>query len=282
MLSLQGLTVRTATRTVIDGVSLDVPPGQIVALLGPNGAGKSELVLAVAGVMPLTSGTVSVNGVPVHGAGVRAIRAAGIAAVPEGHRVLSGLSVRDNLLAAGPMLSPADLSSEVAAAFGIFPELVALADRMAGALSGGQQQMVALAQALVTRPRYLLIDEMSLGLAPVVIERLVCVVRDLRARGIGILLIEQFTHLALDMLISAMSSPRAGSGFRALQLNCRPIRPSWNVPIWGIEAPVGAALLQRRVPPRLPRRLAIRRCPTLLSPSLWSSGAAKSMAPHQL
>ena len=199
MLKISNLTLKTATRTVVEDVSLDVPAGQIVALLGPNGAGKSELVLGVAGVMPLSAGVVSLDETVVTGRGVDAIRAAGISVVPEGHQVLSGLSVRDNLRAAGPMLDAADLTTEVDRALEIFPELRALSHQAAGSLSGGQQQMVALAQALISRPRYMLIDEMSLGLAPVIIDRLVGVIRDLRARGIGILLIEQFTHLALDV-----------------------------------------------------------------------------------
>ena len=199
MLKISNLTLKTATRTVVEDVSLDVPAGQIVALLGPNGAGKSELVLGVAGVMPLSAGVVSLDETVVTGRGVDAIRAAGISVVPEGHQVLSGLSVRDNLRAAGPMLDAADVTTEVDRALEIFPELRALSHQAAGSLSGGQQQMVALAQALISRPRYMLIDEMSLGLAPVIIDRLVGVIRDLRARGIGILLIEQFTHLALDV-----------------------------------------------------------------------------------
>lgn len=199
MLKISNLTLKTATRTVVEDVSLDVPAGQIVALLGPNGAGKSELVLGVAGVMPLSAGVVSLDETVVTGRGVDAIRAAGISVVPEGHQVLSGLSVRDNLRAAGPMLDAADLTTEVDRALEIFPELRALSHQAAGSLSGGQQQMVALAQALISRPRYMLINEMSLGLAPVIIDRLVGVIRDLRARGIGILLIEQFTHLALDV-----------------------------------------------------------------------------------
>lgn len=199
MLSISNLTIKSATRTVVNDVTLAVPAGEIVALLGPNGAGKSELVLGVAGVMPLISGTVTVNETFVSGKGTGAIRAAGIAAVPEGHQVMAGISVIDNLRAAGPMLENADLETEVENALNTFPELRKITGQTAGSLSGGQQQMVAIAQALVSRPNYLLIDEMSLGLAPVIIDRLVGVVQTLRDRGIGILLIEQFTHLALDV-----------------------------------------------------------------------------------
>lgn len=199
MLKVSNVTIKSNTRTVIEDVSLELAQGEIVALLGPNGAGKSELVLGIAGVMPLASGAVAVDDVFVNGAGIQAIRAAGVAAVPEGHQVLGGLSVIDNLRAAAPNLSAQERDAEVEQALAIFPELVALREQAAGSLSGGQQQMVAIAQALVSRPRFLLIDEMSLGLAPVIIDRLIGVIRDLRARGIGILLIEQFTQLALDV-----------------------------------------------------------------------------------
>lgn len=199
MLKISNLTIETDTRTVVNNVSLEVPAGRIVALLGPNGAGKSELVLGVAGMMPLASGAVALNDTFINGKGVQAIRSAGVAAVPEGHHVLSGLSVSDNLRAAGPMLSDDALDAQVETAFSTFPELREIADQPAGSLSGGQQQMVALSQAIVAKPKYLLIDEMSLGLAPVVIERLVGVIRNLRDQGIGILLIEQFTQLALDV-----------------------------------------------------------------------------------
>lgn len=202
-LMIKDFSVQTAQRKAVDHVSLTLHRGRIVALLGPNGAGKSELVLGLAGVMPAT-GQVLLTGPDGASRDLcskdpQVIRAAGIAAVPEGHQTLSRLSVRDNLRAAGPFLSDSDLALQVEAALAIFPELKALLDRRAGHLSGGQQQMVAIAQAIVSKPQFLLIDEMSLGLAPVVIERLIDVVRDLRRAGMGILLIEQFTHLALDL-----------------------------------------------------------------------------------
>ncbi|WP_171103180.1 ABC transporter ATP-binding protein [Ruegeria sp. HKCCD7255] len=199
MLKVNNISIQSQTRTVVNGVSLEVAKGEIVALLGPNGAGKSELVLGIAGVMPLNSGVVTVEDAEVSGLDSQAVRRAGISAVPEGHQVLENLSVMDNLRAAGSNLSAQECATEVEGALQVFPELVALKDQAAGSLSGGQQQMVAIAQALVARPRFLLIDEMSLGLAPVIIERLIGVVRELRTRGIGILLIEQFTQLALNV-----------------------------------------------------------------------------------
>ncbi|GAA6210216.1 ATP-binding cassette domain-containing protein [Cognatishimia sp. WU-CL00825] len=198
MLEIKDVTVQGSTRRVVDGVSLNVAEGEIVALLGPNGAGKSELVLGIAGVMPLT-GNVLIDGTEVATSSPQNVRAHGIAAIPEGHHTLGGLSVLDNLRAAGPTLADDALEHSVQAAFEIFPELREKAHLAAGSLSGGQQQMVAIAQALVSRPKVMLLDEMSLGLAPVIIERLVGVVRSLRDKGMGILLIEQFTHLALDV-----------------------------------------------------------------------------------
>lgn len=197
VLSIRNITIKSEAQALVNDVSLDVSEGQIVALLGPNGAGKSELVAGIAGIMPLTTGVVSVGNNVVSGTGLQAIRAAGIAAVPEGHQVLGGLSVIDNLRAAGPHLSPRERQAEVLKAREVFPELVALEQQTAGSLSGGQQQMVAIAQALVSRPKFLLIDEMSLGLAPIIINRLMDVIKMLRVKGVGILLIEQFTQLAL-------------------------------------------------------------------------------------
>lgn len=197
-LSVTNLTVQTPIRKVIDSVSIDVPAGEIVALLGPNGAGKSELVLGICGMMAAT-GEVRIGDRELCGCDAQTIRAAGIAAIPEGHQTLANLSVADNLRAAGPHLADDELDEQVARALVVFPELKALLERRAGQLSGGQQQMVAIAQALVSKPRIMLIDEMSLGLAPVVIERLVEVIRDLRTAGMGILLIEQFTQLALGV-----------------------------------------------------------------------------------
>lgn len=199
VLKVDDLRVESNGKAVVEQMSLDVKAGEIVALVGPNGAGKSELVLAIAGVLPKSSGSVMVAGKEVAGLKPDRIRLAGLAAVPEGHQVLPGLSVIDNLRAAGSMLDDAGLDKGVREACDLFPELDRLLPNRAGLLSGGQQQMVALAQALVGHPKVLLIDEMSLGLAPVIIERLLEAVHKLAARGVGVLLIEQYTHLALEL-----------------------------------------------------------------------------------
>lgn len=199
MLEIKGLSVAVDGKTVVDGVSLTVRPGQVTALLGANGAGKSELVLAVAGLLPVAKGSVTVDGTAIAGAKPDRIRAAGVAAVPEGHQVLTQLTVAENLAVAGSLLSPADAEAALADVFSIFPELAERKQQLAGTLSGGQQQMVAIGHALMARPRFILIDEMSLGLAPLIVKRLTQVVAALAAKGIGVLLVEQFVEVALSL-----------------------------------------------------------------------------------
>jgi branched-chain amino acid transport system ATP-binding protein len=201
-LTVTNLSVTDGSRTLVAGVSLTIAPGQVTAVIGANGAGKSELVLALAGMLPISAGTVTLDG-QVLKPSPEAIRRAGIAAVPEGHRVLTALSVDDNLRAAGALLG-ARAPARLAEVYAIFPELAERKPQIAGTLSGGQQQMLALGHALMCAPRYLLIDEMSLGLAPLVVKRLLGVVTRLKADGVGILLIEQFTDLALSLAESAV------------------------------------------------------------------------------
>jgi branched-chain amino acid transport system ATP-binding protein len=196
---ISNLSVRRGNKLAVDDLSLTLEAGRITALLGPNGAGKSTLVLALAGVLPIESGTVEIDGKVMSARAPEAIRAAGLAAVPEGHRVLSGLSVHDNLLAAGFGHSAPVAREAVEDVYGIFPELAERKGQKAGSMSGGQQQMLALGQALVARPKFILADEMSLGLSPLIVKRLMGVVVKLAEQGTGILLIEQFTHIALKL-----------------------------------------------------------------------------------
>jgi branched-chain amino acid transport system ATP-binding protein len=199
MLELKGLSVAVDGKTVVDGVSLTVRPGQVTALLGANGAGKSELVLAVAGLLPVAKGTVTVGGTAITGAKPDRIRAAGVAAVPEGHQVLTQLTVAENLAVAGSLLTPSEADAALTEVYTIFPELAERQQQLAGTLSGGQQQMVAIGHALMARPKFILIDEMSLGLAPLIVKRLTQVVAALTAKGMGVLLVEQFVEVALSL-----------------------------------------------------------------------------------
>jgi branched-chain amino acid transport system ATP-binding protein len=198
-LSISRLRVVRGGREVIHGVDLEIVPGRITALLGANGAGKSSLVLAVAGALPTHSGVVSIDGEPITGLRPEYVRRKGVAAVPEGHHVLTDLTVAENLNVAGYHLDRSQREAGVEAALETFPELRAKLASRAGLLSGGQQQMLALAQAIVDRPRFLLADELSFGLAPVVVSRVVPVVTQFANLGVGVLLIEQFTHIALRL-----------------------------------------------------------------------------------
>ncbi len=199
ILRLDGLVVERGGRDVVRGASLEAQPGEVTALLGPNGAGKSSLVLAVGGVLPLKAGSVTLGERELAGRRPERIRMAGVAIVPEGRRLLPDLTVEDNLRVATYSLRPAQAKSGRARAFELFPELEKRLSNPARALSGGEQQMVVLAQALVSEPKFVIIDELSLGLAPVVVQRLIPIIREVAAAGTGVLLIEQFATVALGL-----------------------------------------------------------------------------------
>jgi branched-chain amino acid transport system ATP-binding protein len=198
-LSVENLSVRRGAKLVLDQVSLSLVPGKTIAVLGPNGAGKSSLVQTIAGMVPAVSGQIVLAGKNLLGRTPEIVRKHGVAAVPEGHQVLSRLSVEDNLRAAGWHLSGAEVKRGLDEVFATFPELAQRRTQLAGTMSGGQQQMVAIGHALIAKPQFLLIDEMSLGLAPLIVKRLMGVVAVLKEAGMGILLIEQFTQVALAL-----------------------------------------------------------------------------------
>jgi branched-chain amino acid transport system ATP-binding protein len=199
VLTLEGLTVARGGRNVVREVSLEIPAGEVTALLGPNGAGKSSMVLAIGGVLKPVAGKVLLEDQNFAGRRPERIRGAGIAIVPEGRRLLPELTVGENLRVATYTLSAGDAEAGRARALELFPELEKRLDYPARALSGGEQQMVVLAQALVSHPRFVIIDELSLGLAPVVVNRLVPTIRSIAEAGIGVLLIEQFVTVALGL-----------------------------------------------------------------------------------
>jgi branched-chain amino acid transport system ATP-binding protein len=213
ILRLDAVSVARGGRTVVRDVSLDILPGEVTALLGPNGAGKSSLVLAVGGVLRPTGGRVLLTGGSSNGAGdaerdltrrrPEQIRSAGVAIVAEGRRLLPELTVEDNMKVATFALARQEATDGIKYALELFPELEKRWDVPARSLSGGEQQMVVLAQALVSRPTTLLVDELSLGLAPVVVKRLVPTLAEVAQAGVGVLLIEQFAHVALGLAKSA-------------------------------------------------------------------------------
>jgi branched-chain amino acid transport system ATP-binding protein len=197
MLSVDSLLLHRGGKAVLHGISLRVPPGEVTALLGANGAGKSSTVMAIAGALPVSGGRIEVEGQALHNTRPERVRGLGVAVVPEGHRVLGDLSVLDNLRAAATLLPQPEVQRGIARVLAIFPELEAKLALPGRSLSGGQKQMVCIAQALIGNPRYLAIDELSLGLSPMIVKRLADVVQQVAREGVGVLLIEQFTTLAL-------------------------------------------------------------------------------------
>jgi branched-chain amino acid transport system ATP-binding protein len=203
LLEIAHLHVARAGRPAIRDVSLVIERGTITALLGPNGAGKSTLVLAVGGLLEPTAGSISLSGIELAHKRPEDVRALGVAIVPEGRRILRELTVHDNLRAAATALPRSAADRAISRALQFFPELERRLAAPASDLSGGEQQMVALAQALIGSPKYILIDELSLGLAPVVVRRLVPIILEMANAGVGVLLIEQFATIALQLAASA-------------------------------------------------------------------------------
>ena len=202
-LVINNVTIARGGRDVVRGASINVPAGEVTSLLGPNGAGKSSLVLGIGGVIPVAGGSIAMDGEDVTNMRPEKIRALGISVAPEGHRILTDMTVGDNLRVAGSRLKKSEYKGNLDRVFDLFPELKDLTGRQAGKLSGGQQQMLALGQALIDTPKYLVVDELSLGLAPVIVARLIPTLTEVAKTGIGVLLIEQFTTLALSISTSA-------------------------------------------------------------------------------
>ena len=199
LLSVRGMSVSYGPISAVRGVSLKVGEGEIVALLGPNGAGKTSLLRGVTALVRPSAGRVRMAGQRVDDP-ARAV-ALGIAHVPEGRRVFPGLTVRDNLLVGGWDASGhrSKLRARQEQVFELFPRLAERQQQPAGQLSGGEQQMLSIGRALMSEPRLLLIDELSLGLAPLVVDALIERLVELNKSGMSLLLIEQFVHRALGI-----------------------------------------------------------------------------------
>ncbi len=199
LLEIKGLSVERGGHTVVHEVSLEIAAGQTTALLGPNGAGKSSMVLALGGVLKPLGGSVMLGGADLAGRRPEKIRHAGLAIVPEGRRLLPELTVEENIRVATYTLPRGEAEAGRKRALELFPELEKRLGVSARLLSGGEQQMVVLAQAMVSRPRFVVIDELSLGLAPLVVQRLIPTIRAIVETGVGVLLIEQFATVALGL-----------------------------------------------------------------------------------
>jgi branched-chain amino acid transport system ATP-binding protein len=199
LLKVEHLDVRYGTSQALFGISLDVPAGSVIAVLGANGAGKSTLARTVSGLVPASTGTVFFDGNDITSHQAHKIRKLGLTYIPEGRGIFPGLSVVDNLRMAVGQEKRTDRSAAIDRAIDLFPVLGARRQQRAGSLSGGEQQMLALARALAVPPRLIIADEMSLGLAPLVAETVFQSLDVARKSGITIVLIEQFVHRALQL-----------------------------------------------------------------------------------
>jgi branched-chain amino acid transport system ATP-binding protein len=203
MLRLDAVCGGYGLANVLDGISLDVERGESVALLGPNGAGKSTLLGAITGTIPRRTGAITFDGqdlasLPSHG-----IFAAGIALVPEGRQIFAPLTVLDNLRLGALRVARRRHGERLESVFHLFPRLKERQGQVAGTLSGGEQQMLAIARALMSKPRMILLDEPFLGLAPVVVDEIRLALKALQADGLTILLVEQKVDMALEMTARA-------------------------------------------------------------------------------
>ncbi len=201
LLEVKDLSVAYGEIEALRGVSLTIDEGAVVALLGSNGAGKSTTLRAISGLVAPRAGTILFDGKPIAGLSPRAIVKLGIAHVPEGRRVFPGLTVRENIMlgASNGNASTAVIGREADAMFDLFPSIKPFANALGWTLSGGQQQMVAVARGLMAKPRLLLLDEPSLGLAPVVTQAVFRIITEIHKRGTMVLLVEQNAHMALKV-----------------------------------------------------------------------------------
>ncbi len=200
MLSLRDVSVRYGSIEAMTNVSLDVAPGEIVCLIGANGAGKSTVLNAISGVIPCAAGTISYNGVELTGTSPAKIVRRGVVQVPEGRLVFPDLTVTENLEMGAYTRMVSELSASFDAVFALFPRLAERREQLAGLMSGGEQQMLAIGRALMAKPSVLLLDEPSMGLAPLVIVEIFRALRRLRDElGLPILLVEQNARAALKL-----------------------------------------------------------------------------------
>ena len=183
----------------VKGVSLHVPVGEIVTLIGANGAGKSSTLKVISGVHRVRSGTIEFNGEPLHLLPPHRIVAAGISHCPEGRRIFYDLTVRENLLMGGYLLEKGELAERLEWVVATFPRLGERIGQSGGTLSGGEQQMLAIGRALMARPSLLMLDEPSLGLAPIMVEKIFETILELNRGGLTVLLVEQNAHAALEI-----------------------------------------------------------------------------------
>ena len=198
MLEVQGLKVSYGGIQAVKGVDLVVRKGELVALIGANGAGKTTTLKAITAVLPANDGSIRFIGQPTKGMGSYQLVERGLAMVPEGRGVFARMTIVENLQMGAYSRKDAEIALDIEKMFGIFPRLKERATQLAGTMSGGEQQMLAMARALMSRPKLLVLDEPSMGLSPIMVEKIFEVIRDVSSRGVTMLLVEQNAKLALE------------------------------------------------------------------------------------
>jgi branched-chain amino acid transport system ATP-binding protein len=197
LLDIENLRSRYGRIEVLHGASLNVSAGEIVTLVGSNGAGKTTLLRAISGVQPVSGGAIRFNGQPIQTLPAHRRVTLGIAQVPEGRQVFAPLSIEDNLKLGAWTRADADIGADIDSVYETFPILREKRSVPAGGLSGGQQQMLAIGRALMARPKLMLLDEPSMGLAPLIVDQIFEIIAGLKRRGITVLLVEQNAYAAL-------------------------------------------------------------------------------------
>ena len=203
LLNLSNVHVRYGQALAVNGVSIAVQPGQVTAIVGPNGAGKSSLLKAISGLIPMHQGEVSWSGQSIAGHSPKDIAMAGIAHVPEGRRIFAKMSVIDNLLLGAYLRQSRDIEPALQSVYAAFPRLQERLGQRAGSMSGGEQQMLAIGRALMSAPRLIMVDEVSQGLAPVVVQEVYRQLKRLSAQGMTVLMVEQNARLAFELASQA-------------------------------------------------------------------------------
>jgi branched-chain amino acid transport system ATP-binding protein len=198
LLKVRGLTAGFDAGPVLFGIDLDIAPSELIALVGANGAGKSTLLGVLSGLVPATSGTITLAGQDVTNARPEVLVRRGIAHVPQGRRLFGTMSVEKNLMLGAYLRRDREVGADLVRVLDHFPALKDKVSREAGTLSGGEQQMVAIGRGMMARPKLLMVDELSLGLAPKIVDRLIDVVQQINREGTALLLVEQDVLVALD------------------------------------------------------------------------------------
>ena len=200
LLKVTGLKVAYGGIKAVKGVDFEVNEGELVTLIGSNGAGKTTTMKAITGTLPLVEGEIEYLGKSIRGKGAWDLVKEGLAMVPEGRGVFARMTILENIqMGAYIRNDKAEIAKDIEMVFGIFPRLKERKDQLAGTLSGGEQQMLAMGRALMSRPRVLLLDEPSMGLSPIMVDKIFEVVRDVSARGVTVLLVEQNASRALGI-----------------------------------------------------------------------------------